>query len=65
MIKNCIPSGFIKLDELTFGFQKSDLIVLVARPAMGKTSFCLNIANNLVFKNNISVLFFFQILMKN
>ena len=58
MIENSIPSGFIKLDELTFGFQKSDLIVLAARPAMGKTSFCLNIANNLVSKNNISVLLF-------
>ncbi len=41
-----IPTGFTKLDEITSGLQKSDLIVLAARPSMGKTSFALNIAIN-------------------
>jgi replicative DNA helicase len=38
------PSGFSDLDRLTFGFQKQEMIVLAARPSMGKTSFALNIA---------------------
>jgi len=41
-----VPSGFVDLDEMTSGFQKSDLVILAARPAMGKTSFALNIALN-------------------
>src|SRR5262245_60543141 len=39
-----VPSGFEKLDEMTSGFQKSDLVIVAARPSMGKTSFVLNIA---------------------
>ena len=38
-----VPSGFERLDEMTSGFQKSDLIIVAARPAMGKTSFVLNV----------------------
>jgi len=38
------PSGFHDLDRLTFGFQRAEMIVLAARPSMGKTSFALNIA---------------------
>lgn len=41
-----IPSGFTELDRLTSGLQPSDLIILAARPAMGKTSFVLSIARN-------------------
>jgi replicative DNA helicase len=41
-----VPSGFIDLDELTSGFQASELVVVAARPSMGKTAFCLNIAVN-------------------
>jgi len=41
-----VPSGFTDLDELTSGFQKSDLIIVAARPAMGKTSLVLNMAMN-------------------
>jgi replicative DNA helicase len=41
-----IPSGFIDLDRITGGFQRSDLIILAARPSMGKTSLALNIAEN-------------------
>jgi len=41
-----VPSGFIDLDALTSGFQKSDLVIIAARPSMGKTSFVLNAALN-------------------
>jgi|YelNatPaOPRAMG01_1025707.scaffolds.fasta_scaffold27976_2 replicative DNA helicase len=39
-----VPSGFKDLDRLTSGFQPSDLIIVAGRPSMGKTAFCLNIA---------------------
>lgn len=39
-----VPSGYRKLDQITSGFQKSDLVVLAARPSMGKTAIALNIA---------------------
>ncbi len=41
-----VPTGFVDLDNKTSGLQKSDLIIVAARPAMGKTSLCLNIAQN-------------------
>jgi replicative DNA helicase len=41
-----VPSGFTELDEMTQGFQKSDLVIVAARPSMGKTSLVLNIALN-------------------
>jgi len=41
-----IPSGFSKLDELTAGWQRSDLIIIAARPSMGKTAFALSLARN-------------------
>ena len=41
-----VPSGFLDLDAMTSGFQGSELIVVAARPSMGKTAFCLNIAAN-------------------
>lgn len=41
-----LPSGFSKLDQLLGGFQKSDLIILAARPGIGKTAFALNIADH-------------------
>jgi replicative DNA helicase len=41
-----VPSGFLDLDEMTSGFQRSELIIVAARPSMGKTAFCLNIAVN-------------------
>ncbi|MFH1068946.1 MAG: replicative DNA helicase [Candidatus Glassbacteria bacterium] len=42
-----LPSGFRDLDELTVGFQRSDLVVVAGRPSMGKTAFCLNVALSL------------------
>ncbi len=43
-----VPSGFTELDSLTAGFQKQNLIILGARPAMGKTAFCLSLAINAI-----------------
>jgi replicative DNA helicase len=53
-----VPSGFTKLDEYTAGFQKSDLIILAARPSMGKTAFCLNIAQNAAHQAQVPVMLF-------
>jgi replicative DNA helicase len=52
------PTAFYDLDTMTNGLQKSDLIILAARPAMGKTSFALNIAQNVALKANIPVAIF-------
>jgi len=41
-----LPTGFVDIDERTTGLQKGDLIIVAARPAMGKTSFCLNVAQH-------------------
>ena len=41
-----VPSGFVELDEMTSGFQRSDLVIVAARPSMGKTSLVLNMALN-------------------
>lgn len=41
-----IPSGFTDLDKMTAGFQRSDLIIVAARPSVGKTAFALNVAQN-------------------
>lgn len=41
-----VPSGFVDLDELTSGFQPSELVIVAARPSMGKTAFCLNVATH-------------------
>jgi len=41
-----IPSGFVDLDRMTAGFQRSDLVIVAARPSVGKTAFALNIAQN-------------------
>lgn len=53
-----ISSGFINFDEKTSGFNPSDLIILAARPAMGKTAFALNLALNAAMKSDKSVLLF-------
>lgn len=53
-----VPSGFLELDNLTAGFQPSDLIIVAGRPGMGKTSFVLNIAQHAAVKGNVGVAFF-------
>ncbi len=53
-----LKSGFYELDDMTGGFQDSDLIIIAARPSMGKTALGLNIASNIAIKGNKSVGFF-------
>ncbi|MDO4190868.1 MAG: replicative DNA helicase [Bacteroidales bacterium] len=53
-----VPSGFHALDHNTGGWQKSDLIVIAARPAMGKTAFVLSMAKNMAVDNKIPVAVF-------
>lgn len=53
-----IPTGFIDLDEKMAGLQNSDLILIGARPAMGKTAFVLNIAQHVAFKEGKTVAIF-------
>ncbi|GHO88733.1 replicative DNA helicase [Dictyobacter formicarum] len=53
-----VPTGFTDLDRLTGGLQKSDLIILAARPAVGKTSLCLSLAYNAAVKHKKSIAIF-------
>ena len=53
-----VSTGFYELDEMTSGLQKSDLIILAARPAMGKTAFALNIAQNAALRGKAPVAIF-------
>jgi replicative DNA helicase len=45
-----LATGFVDIDEMTSGLQKGDLVIVAARPAMGKTSFCLNIAQHVALR---------------
>ena len=53
-----IPTGFIDLDYKTTGMQPSDLVLIAARPSMGKTAFVLNIAQYMAFKKNYTAAIF-------
>ncbi|GAA0872029.1 replicative DNA helicase [Gangjinia marincola] len=53
-----IPSGFTRLDKLTSGWQPSDLVIVAARPGMGKTAFTLSMARNMAVEQNTPVAFF-------
>ena len=53
-----ISSGFPAMDKVTSGLQKSDFIIVAARPSMGKTAFTLNIAANVAIRQNLPVAFF-------
>jgi len=53
-----VPSGFTDLDRHTMGWQKSDLIIIAARPGMGKTAFTLSLAKNAALDGNKPVAFF-------
>jgi len=53
--KRGVPSGFTAIDNLLSGFQKADLIILAARPSMGKTAFALDLARNAALQHGASV----------
>jgi replicative DNA helicase len=53
-----IPTGFTDLDKITAGFQRNDLIIVAARPSVGKTAFALNIAQNVATKTTENVAIF-------
>ena len=53
-----VPSNYYELDRITAGWQSSDLIILAARPAMGKTAFALSMAKNIAIDQRIPMAFF-------
>jgi len=53
-----IPTGFDDLDQMTSGWQKTDLVIIAARPAMGKTAFALSLARTAAVKHGIPMAFF-------
>ncbi len=53
-----IPTGYTKLDDMTAGWQNSDLVIIAGRPAMGKTAFALSLAKNIAVDYQIPVGFF-------
>lgn len=53
-----VPSGYTKLDRLTSGWQRSDLVIVAARPSMGKTAFVLSMARNMCVDHSRPVAFF-------
>jgi replicative DNA helicase len=53
-----IPSGFKELDKMTAGFQPSDLVIVAGRPSMGKTAFCLNVAQYAAIERKTPVAIF-------
>lgn len=55
---NGVPSGFMALDRVTMGWQPSDLIIIAARPSMGKTAFALSMTRNITIDYNKPVGYF-------
>ena len=53
-----VPSGFTGIDKVTLGWQESDLVIIAARPSMGKTAFVLTMARNMAVVHHIPVAFF-------
>ncbi|MDA0356877.1 MAG: replicative DNA helicase [Bacteroidetes bacterium] len=53
-----VPSGFERVDKVTSGWQPSDLVIIAARPGMGKTALTLSMARNMAVNNNVPVAFF-------
>lgn len=53
-----VPSGFTSIDKVTLGWQPSDLIIIAARPSVGKTAFVLNMARNMAVEHNVPVALF-------
>lgn len=53
-----VPTGFVKLDKLTAGWQRSDMVIVAARPGMGKTAFVLSMARNIAVEHKRAVAVF-------
>jgi replicative DNA helicase len=53
-----VPTGYYKLDDITSGWQPSDLVIIAGRPAMGKTSFALSMAKNIAADYQVPMAFF-------
>jgi len=53
-----VPSGYTKLDRVTSGWQRSDLVIIAARPSMGKTAFVLSMTRNMAVEHNMGVALF-------
>lgn len=53
-----VPSGFERIDKITSGWQESDLVILAARPGMGKTAFILSMARNMAVESQVPVAVF-------
>ncbi len=53
-----VPSGFLTLDRITSGWQKTDLVIVAARPSMGKTAFVLSMARNMAVEHNCTTAIF-------
>ncbi len=57
-VSRSVPTGYYNLDDMLGGWQKSDLIIIAARPSMGKTAFALSFLRNAAVEANVSVAFF-------
>ena len=53
-----LPTGFDEFDKMTSGLQRGDLVIIAARPSMGKTAFAINLAYNIVVKTKLPIIFF-------
>lgn len=53
-----VPSGYVSIDRITMGWQPSDLVILAARPSVGKTAFALNVVRNAAVDHGVPVAFF-------
>lgn len=58
LLENSVPSGYVELDRMTSGWKATDLVIVAARPSMGKTAFVLNIARNAAVVHNMPVAIF-------
>lgn len=53
-----IPTGYVELDNITAGLQRSELVIIAARPSVGKTAFALNLVRHVILEEDLPVLFF-------
>jgi replicative DNA helicase len=58
LLEDSVPSGYLELDKLTSGWKATDLIIIAARPSMGKTAFVLNLARNAAVDFNMPIAIF-------